>query len=66
MPTVQIKLGGGAVHVGELEVEEPDTDDVDERRATAAAVAWNALTRGGVFEVDGVPFTATECAEWWA
>lgn len=63
---VVVKLGSGSVHVGEVDIDEPDTDDIDDRRRTAAAVAWNALTRNGVFEVDGVQFDAYECAEWWA
>jgi hypothetical protein len=71
---VTIALGGGQVTVGHVDVDGPDAAEVEADQATgdsdsglrAAAVAWNAITRNGVFTVGGRSYDATECAEWWA
>lgn len=65
---VVIKLindDGAETIIGEMDVSQ-DSDDIDEARRTAAAVAWNAVSRNSVFEVDGCPFEASECRDWWA
>jgi hypothetical protein len=60
---VTVALGDGRVIVGHVEVEQPDDADDD---LGAAAVAWNAISRNGVFTVNGRSYDASECAEWWA
>lgn len=71
---VRVTLGGGQVIVGDVDVDGPDAAEVEADQATgdgdsglrAAAVAWNAITRNGVFTVGGHAYEASECAEWWA
>jgi hypothetical protein len=72
---VEVALGGGEVAVGQIEVDagvEPAEIAADramgddDSSLRAAAVAWNALARNGVFTVNGHQYSATECAEWWA
>ena len=64
----------GRVTVGHVDVGQPDecereadewTGD-DDSSLRAAAVAWEAVTRNGVFTVNGKTYEASECADWWA
>lgn len=63
---VSVNLGSGTVHVGFVQVDHEEADDDGGLALRKAAVAWNALTRNGVFRVGAHEFSATECAEWWA
>jgi hypothetical protein len=70
---VHIGLGGGRVLIGSVEIDQADAAETEadeemgeDGSARAAAVAWNAVTRNGVFTVNGQNFTAAQCAEWWA
>lgn len=62
---VEVSLGDGTIYVGVVDVQD-DEPTSDEAPARAAAVAWNAIVRNGVFTVNGRAFNADECAEWWA
>jgi hypothetical protein len=65
---MRVAVSLGTVPVGSIEVKVSDgpAERPADREFQAAAMAWDAITRNGVFTVDGKRFTAAECAEWWA
>ena len=71
---VTVALGNGQVIVGHVEVDQPDPLEAEadeyigdgDSSLRAAAVAWNAISRNGVFTVNGRSYDASDCAEWWA